>query len=240
MRAGGRGERKLQEEAHPPASSPPVFYPPARVGYFEAMWVADSSCLCGGSFSLPLWGVVRRFAGWFSCGWCRGCGLRVSWRLWASGGVWWRFVWRLVGRLGCRRLVVRVVGRGVLVSSCRRAGRGAARVSPCVSCRVAVSEAWWLFHVEEGGGACFLGFCVLSPRPRGRGAESFLQVVGVFCFKMWGVFSRFSFVFYMVFDIKKPPGAVFSSGVFFIWVRWRLSQPLCVDCGGDVVGCLVG
>ena len=31
VRAGGRGERKLQEEAHPPASTLSVFYPPARV-----------------------------------------------------------------------------------------------------------------------------------------------------------------------------------------------------------------
>lgn len=93
---------------------------------------------------------------------------------------------------------------------------------------------------SEGGGACFLGFCVLSPRPRGRGAESFLQVGGVFRFKMVGIFFRFSFILDMVFDIKKPPGDVFSSGVFFIWVRWRLSNPLFVDCGGDVVGCLVG
>ena len=68
----------------------------------------------------------------------------------------------------------------------------------------------------------------------------FPQVVGVFSFEMGGIFLRFSVIFYMVFDIKKPPGAVFSSGVFFIWVRWRLFEPLCVDCGGDVVGCLVG
>lgn len=90
-----------------------------------------------------------------------------------------------------------------------------------------------------GRGLFSLFLCFIPP-PRGRGAESFLQVGGVFRFKMGGHFLRFSVIFYMVFDIKKPPGAVFSSGVFFVWMRWRLSKPLCVDCGGDVLGCFIG
>lgn len=147
-------------------------------------WSFDSSCLCGGSFSLPLWGVVGRFEGGFCCGWCIGCWLFVVGRCAASGGVWWRFVWRVVGRLGCcrlvgrfvgrlgcRRFVWRVVGRGVSVFSCRRAGRGAARVSPCVSCRVAGSEACWLFRVEVRGAGPVFSVSVFSPPAPGKGCR---------------------------------------------------------------------
>lgn len=206
-----------------------------RVFFFAV--VGRCTAICGG---VLLWLVYRVLV--VCCG--------------ALYGVWWRLVafrvascgaFRLSSSCGAcrgawrrRRFVCRVVGRGVCCS-CRRAGRGAARVSPCVSCRVAGREAACLFHVEGRGAGPVLPVSVFyPPRPRGRGVESFLQVGGVFCFKMGGIFSHFSFVFYMVFDIKKPPGAVFSSGVFFVWMRWRLSEPLCVDCGGDVVGCLGG
>lgn len=147
------------------------------------MGVADSSCLCGGSFSLPLWGVVRRFAGWFSCGWCIGCWLFVVGRCTASGGVWWRFVWRLVGRIGVLssrgsfRVAWRpwVVSCGVLWGGASRfprvvvAGRGAARVSPCVSCRVAGREACCLFRVEVRGAGLFSRFLCFIPPPPGKG-----------------------------------------------------------------------
>lgn len=149
-----------------------------------------------------IWGVVGRLvaSGGVSCGVSCG-GLFVV----VSSGVSW-------GRLGFRRVVVRVVVRCVGFS-CRCAGRGAARVSPCVSCCCAGREAACLFHVEDRrGGACFLCFCVLSPPPLGGGAGSFLQVVCVFSFKMGGIFSRFSLIFDVVFDIKKPPGDVFFLG----------------------------
>ena len=150
------------------------------------------------------------------------CGaVRVAWRPWV---VSWVVLWGWASRFP--RVVV--------------AGRVAARVSPCVSCRVAGSEAYLLFHVEDrGAGPVFPVSVFYPPRPRGWGVESFPQVVCVFRFKMGGIFSRFSVIFYMVFDIKKPPGAVFSSGVFFIWVRLWLFEPLDVDGGGDVVGCLI-
>ena len=168
-------------------------------GGFVVAGVSGAGCL--------LWGVVRRLvaSGGVSCGGSWGVSVVV-----VSWGVSW----------GVASLVVSlcVLWGGACGSSCRRAGRGAARVSPCVSCRVAGSEALSVSCGSEGGGACFLCFCVLSPRPRGRGAESLPQVVGVFRFKMGGRFLRFSVIFYMVFDIKKPPGAVFSSGVFFVWM----------------------
>ena len=102
-----------------------------------------------------------------------------------------RVVWRGVGRRGCRpvcRVVVRGVGRRVC------------------------------FMWKRGGRGLFSLFLCFIPPPPGRGAGLFPQVVGVFSFEMGGIFSRFSFVFDMVFDIKKPPGAVFSSGVFFVWM----------------------
>ena len=190
-------------------------------GGFVVAGVSGAGCL--------LWGVVRRLvaSGGVSCGvlWfvsvvVVSCGVSCGVASWVvSCGVLWGVA-----------SVVRVVV----------AGRGAARVSPCVSCRVAGSEANCLFHVEDRGAGPVFSLSVISPPPPpGRGAESFLQVVCVFRFKMGGIFARFSVIFYMVFDIKKPPGAVFSSGVFFIWVRWWLFEPLDVDGGGDVVGCLI-
>lgn len=78
---------------------------------------------------VALYGDLR---GGFCCGWCIGCWLFVVGRCTASGGVWWRFVWRVVGRIGCRRFVWRVVGRGVwfLVSS--GGAWGGAGVALCV------------------------------------------------------------------------------------------------------------
>lgn len=203
-------------------------------------------CRCG-----ALWGDLR--GGFLVAGVSgAGCLFRgVCGHLVASGGVLCGVSW------GCLLVVVSscvLCGVSVVVVSlCVSwgvasrfprvvvAGRGAARVSPCVSCRVAGRDAACLFHVEDRrGGVCFLVVCDLSPRPRGRGAVSFPQVGGVFRFKMGGIFSHFSCVFCMVFDIKKPPGAVFSSGVFFIWVRWRLlDEAAGVDFCGDVLGCLV-
>lgn len=50
MRAGGRGERKSEAEAHPPASTPPAVYPPALVGCFEVMGVGTRRVCAAGLF----------------------------------------------------------------------------------------------------------------------------------------------------------------------------------------------
>ena len=69
MRAGGRGERKLEEEAHPPASTPPAVYPPALVGYFEA-------------WELGLVVFVRRVFFFAVVGRCGAiCGVVLLWRV---------------------------------------------------------------------------------------------------------------------------------------------------------------
>ena len=124
---------------------------------------------------MPLWGVVGRFAGWFSCGWCIGCWLLVSWRLWASGGVWWRFV---VVSFIC----VDGLGVGFLVSCggvvWRRGCRPACRVVVRGVCGV-----WCDFHVEDIAGCCCLVICNLSPPPRLEG------VLG--CFRRWVAFFAF-------------------------------------------------
>ena len=89
-------------------------------GGFVVAGVSGAGCL--------LWGVVRRLvaSGGVSCGWL--CGVSV---VVVSWGVSW-------GVSSVGRFVGRLVGRGVCCA-CRRAGRVAARVSPCVSCRVAGS-----------------------------------------------------------------------------------------------------
>lgn len=207
------------------------------------MGVADSSCLCGGSFSLPLWGVVRRFAGWFSCGWCIGCGLFDVGRCTASGGVWWRFVWRLVGRIGVlssRRASCGAsrlssyrcacCGAGRMVSRVVVAGRGAARVSPCVSCRVAGSEAWCLFHVEVRGAGPVFSVSVFYPPAPGEGVQS------RFC-RWWAFFALKWVAFFLVFlsfsiwfsTLKNPRGLFFPRGCSLYgcdggyWMRRRAS-----------------
>lgn len=87
------------------------------------------------------------------------------------------------------------------------------------ACRVVVRGVcgvWCDFHVEDIAGCCCLVICNLSPPAPSRGGVGlFSQVGGVFCFLNGGVFFRFSFIFGMVFDVKKPPGGCFSSGVVF-------------------------
>lgn len=216
----------MQEEAPPPASTLSVFYPPALVGYFDDIGSCfDSSCLCGGSFSLPLWGVVRRFAGGFCCGWCIGCGLFVVGRCTASGGVWWRFVWRVVGRFGCRRFVWRVVGRGVR-GSFRVACCGAGRVVPRVvgrgvgrrGCRPVCRVGWrgvrlCLFHVEVRGAGAVFPVSVFYPPAPGEGVQSRCRRWWAFFALKWGVvfcvFLSFSIWFS---TLKNPRGLFFPRG----------------------------
>ena len=188
-------------------------------------------CRCGALYGDLRGGFVVAGVGVAGCVFRGVCG-----RLVASGGVSCGVLW------GVSVVVVSlcVSWGGECGSSCRRAGRGAARVSPCVSCRVAGRYADCLFHVEvRGAGPVFTVSVFYPPRP-GEGVQSrFCRWGAFFALKWGGHFLRFSVIFYMVFDIKKPPGAVFSSGVFFVCMRWRLFEPLDVDGGGDVVGCLI-
>ena len=99
-------------------------------GGFVVAGVSGAGCL--------LWGVVRRLvaSGGVSCGVLWGVSVVV-----ATTVVSWG-------------ISVVVVSCGVLWGGASRfprvvvAGRGAARVSPCVSCRVAGSEADCLFRVK--------------------------------------------------------------------------------------------
>lgn len=149
-----------------------------------------------------LWGVVRRLvaSGGVSCGVLWGVLVVV-----VSWGV-------LCGVSSVGRVVGRVVGRGVCCS-CRRAGRGAARVSPCVSCRVAGSEAHCLFHVEVRGAGPVFPVSVFYPPAPGEGVQSRCRRWWAFFALKWGgifcVFLAFSIWFS---TLKNPRGLFFPRG----------------------------
>lgn len=178
-----------------------------RVFFFAV--VGRCTAICGG---VLLWLVYRVLV--VCCG--------------ALYGVWWRLVafrvascgaFRLSSSCGAcrgawrrRRFVCRVVGRGVCCS-CRRAGRGAARVSPCVSCRVAGREAACLFHVEGRGAGPVLPVSVFYPPAPGEGVQSRFCRWGVFFALKWGAFFRIFLLFSIWFStLKNPRGLFFPRG----------------------------
>ena len=93
------------------------------------------------------------------------------------------------------------------------AGRGAARVSPCVSCRVAGCEAVWLFHVEVRGAGPVFSVSVFYPPAPGEGVRSrFCRWGAFFAFK-WGAFFPVFLSFSIWFStLKNPRGMFFPRG----------------------------
>ena len=123
---------------------------------------------------------------------------RVAWRPWVvSCGVLWG------GASRFPRVVV--------------AGRGAARVSPCVSCRVAGSDAYCLFHVEVGGAGPVFPVSVFYPPAPGEGVQSRFCRWGAFFALQWVAFFRIFLAFSIWFlTLKNPRGLFFLGGVLYM------------------------
>lgn len=163
-------------------------------GGFVVAGVSGAGCL--------LWGVVRRLvaSGGVSCGVLWGVSVVV-----VSWGVSW--VISVVVVSWCVLCGWAFVPRVVV------AGRGAARVSPCVSCRGAGSEAWCLFHVEVRGAGPVFSVSVFSPPAPGEGVQS------RFC-RWWAFFALKWVAFFLVFlsfsiwfsTLKNPRGLFFPRG----------------------------